>query len=62
MDRKVIKKRLKHHHLDKPTHQRWLYKLSDVGLFKAMLIIWGVCLVAIAGALLLVKAVLSGFK
>ena len=55
MDRKV-----KHH--DKPGHQRWLYHLSDMGLFKALMIIWGVCLLAVLGALLLVKAVITGFK
>lgn len=56
MDRKIK------HHLDKPPRQRWLYKLSDMGLFKAIAIIWGICLLAIAVALSLVKAVLSAFK
>lgn len=57
MDRKV-----KNHHLDKPTHQRWLYKLADIGLVKAIMIIWGVCILAVVASLFVLKAVLSGFK
>ena len=55
MDRKVK-------HYDKPLRQRWLYQLAEKGLFKAIAIIWGVCILAIVGALLLVKAVVSFFK
>jgi len=57
MDRKV-----KNHHLDKPSHQRWLYKLADIGMFKAILIIWGICLLIIIATIFTIKAVLSGFK
>jgi hypothetical protein len=57
MDRKV-----KQSHLDKPGHQRWLYKLSDMHLFKAIALIWLICLLAIAFSLLLAKAVISFFK
>jgi len=49
-------------HHDKPTHQRWLYRLADNGIIKAIMIIWGICLMAIFGALLLIKAVLAYFK
>ena len=57
MDRKVKDK-----HYDKPSHQRWLYQLADIGLVKAVMIIWGICVLAIVATLLLVKAVLAGFK
>jgi len=49
-------------HFDKPTHQRWLYRLADNGLVKAIMIIWGICLVAFLGAILLAKAVIDHFK
>jgi hypothetical protein len=49
-------------HLDKPKHQRWLYHLSDLGLFKAILIIWLVCWLAIGAALVMTKAVIAFFK
>ena len=57
MDRKV-----KDNHLDKPSHQRWLYKLADIGLVKAILIIWGLCILIILATLGIVKAVLSSLK
>jgi hypothetical protein len=57
MDRKI-----KNNHSDKPSHQRWLYQLADMGLFKALFIIWGVCILAVVVALLLVKATLSSLK
>ncbi len=49
-------------HNDKPKHQRWLYHLADMGLGKAILIIWAICLLTIAGALLLAKSIISIFK
>jgi uncharacterized membrane protein len=49
-------------HLDKPKHQRWLYILSDMGLFKAILIIWMICFLAIGVAMGLAKAIISFFK
>jgi hypothetical protein len=52
MDRKVK-------HYDKPGHQRWLYRLSDFGLVKAILIIWGICFVIIVVTLILVKFILT---
>ena len=52
MDRKVT-------HYDKPGHQRWLYQLSDLGLVKAITIVWGICIVTIIIALILVKIVLT---
>ncbi len=52
MDRKIK-------HYDKPGHQRWLYRLSDLGLIKAITIIWGICIVTIIVTLLLVKLVLT---
>jgi uncharacterized membrane protein len=57
MDRKVTGK-----HSDKPAHQRWLYQLADIGLFKAILIIWGVCVLALVLALFLIKITISSFK
>lgn len=57
MDRKVIKK--KSLHTDKPPHQRWLYQLSDLGLIKATLIIWGACWAIIGITMLLIKAILK---
>ena len=57
MDRKI-----KNKHYDKPPHQRWLYQLSDHGLGKALLIIWGICVLIMVGTLLLIKAILSSFK
>lgn len=57
MDRKI-----KRTHYDKPKHQRWLYQLADIGLVKAILLIWGVCVLAIIVALFLVKAVVANFK
>ena len=59
MDRKV---KPKNYHHDKPTHQRWLYQLSDMGLFKAILIIWLITWIAIAFALGLAKSIISFFK
>ena len=53
MVRKVIR------HNDKPKHQRWLYHLSDHSWFKALIIIWAVCILAIGLALLLVKGILA---
>ena len=46
-------------HYDKPPHQRWLYQLSDLGLVRAMLIIWGACWAVIVITLLLIKAILK---
>ena len=57
MDRKI-----KRAHNDKPKHQRWLYHLSDMGLFKAILIIWLITWIAIGVALGLAKAIISIFK
>lgn len=59
MDRKIKRK---NHHLDKPAHQRWLYKLADMSFFKIWMLIWAICWIAIAIALLLVKGILSIFK
>ncbi len=55
MDRKVK-------HYDKPGYQRWLYQLSDLGLVKALTIIWGVCIVTVIIAVLLVKFILTYFE
>ena len=49
-------------HLDKPKHQRWLYRLSDLGLVKAIMIIWGICCIVIIVTLVLIKTLLSHFK
>jgi len=49
-------------HYDKPAHQRWLYILSDLGLFKAILVIWLVCWLTIGASLAMVKALISVFK
>ena len=57
MDRKI-----KNKHLDKPTHQRWLYQLSDIGLVKAIMLIWGVCILIIVITLVLVKYTLAWIK
>jgi signal recognition particle receptor subunit beta len=57
MDRKV---KIKYY--DIPGHQRWLYKLSDYGLVKAIMLIWGICLLLLVASFLLVKLVLAFFK
>ena len=49
-------------HYDKPGHQRWLYRLADMGIVKAILVIWLICLLAIGLSLLMVKFVISIFK
>lgn len=55
MDRKM-------RHYDKPGHQRWLYRLADLGLVKAIILIWAICWAIIVMSLLLAKAVISYFK
>ena len=56
MDRKV---KQKNHHLDKPPHQRWLYKLADMSFFKFWMFLWAVIWVTIGIALLCVKGILA---
>lgn len=57
MDRKV-----KNKHYDKPSHQRWLYQLADIGLVKAIMIVWGILALVLIATLFVAKALLSGFK
>jgi len=57
MDRKV-----KNKHYDKPLHQRWLYQLADIGLVKAIMIVWGILALVLIATLFVAKALLSGFK
>lgn len=54
--------KIKHKHHDKPSHQRWLYQLSDYGIVKALLIIWGIFILILIGTILLIKAVVTHFK
>lgn len=55
MDRKVK-------HYDKPAHQRWLYRLSDMGIVKAIMVIWAICWILIGLSIILVKVVISYFE
>ncbi len=54
--------KIKYTHYDKPAHQRWLYRLADLGIVRAIMFIWALCIILIVVSLLAVKAVLWNFK
>ena len=49
-------------HQDKPWHQRWLYELADMGIVKAIMLIWAICWIIVGISVLAIKALFSHFK